>query len=179
MRRSRWIGRDVVEVISPGIRERRRREVSMAVETYSDVIRDHPAVGRPVGELATPAPLVDVDVLDANVATMAAFFRDQPAGLRPHAKTHRAPEVARRQVAAGAAGVTCAKVSMAEAMVDGGIDDVYVANQVVAHQAIERLCRLAQRARVRVAVDDATNVADLSAVAREYGVTLDVVVEVD
>jgi D-serine deaminase-like pyridoxal phosphate-dependent protein len=151
----------------------------VAVETFSDVVRDHPAVERPVGELATPAALVDVAVLEANVATMAAFFRDRPASLRPHAKTHRAPEVARRQVAAGAPGVTCAKVSMAEAMVDGGIEDVYVANQVVARQAIERLCRLARRARVRVAVDNATNVADLSAAAGAQGVTLDVVVEID
>jgi D-serine deaminase-like pyridoxal phosphate-dependent protein len=110
---------------------------------------------------------------------MAAFFAGRPARLRPHVKTHRAPEIARRQVAAGATGVTCAKVGMAEAMVEGGIDDVYVANQIVAPSAIERLCRLAQRAKVRVAVDDATNVKNLSAAAQTRGVTLDVAVEID
>jgi D-serine deaminase-like pyridoxal phosphate-dependent protein len=146
---------------------------------YSDVLTDHPALGRPVAELPTPAPVVDIDLLQGNIDRMAAFFRDRPARLRPHAKTHRAPAIARLQVAAGAPGVTCAKVGMAEAMVAGGIDDVYVANQVVARQAIERLCRLAQRARVTVAVDDAGNVAELSKAAQAHGVTLNVVVEVD
>jgi D-serine deaminase-like pyridoxal phosphate-dependent protein len=151
----------------------------MAVEAFADVLHDHPAVGRPIEDLATPAPLVDVRQLNANIATMAEFFRGRPATLRPHVKTHRAPAVARRQVAAGANGVTCAKVSMAEAMVDGGIDDVYIANQVVSHAAVERLCRLAQRAKVRVAVDDPGNALALAAAAKAFGVTLDVVIEVD
>ncbi|MGH2390512.1 MAG: DSD1 family PLP-dependent enzyme [Chloroflexota bacterium] len=144
-----------------------------------DVIIDHPHIGRSIHDLPTPTALVDLDVLDANVATMAAFFQDRPAALRPHAKTHRTPAVARLQIAAGARGVTCAKVGMAEAMVDGGIDDVYVANQVVAKEAIVRLCALARRARVSVAVDQAANVAALSAAAQRHGVTLDVLVEVD
>lgn len=151
----------------------------MSLAIFDDVLLDHWAVGRPVADLPTPAPLVDVDVLEANIATMAAFFRDRPAALRPHAKTHRAPVVARMQMAAGAAGVTCAKVSMAEAMVDGGIDDVYVANQVTSRQAIERLCRLAKRARVTVAADHAGNVRALSAAAQAHRVSLHVVVEVD
>lgn len=146
---------------------------------YSDVLTAHPAIGRPVADLPTPAPVVDIDLLQGNITRMAAFFQGRPARLRPHAKTHRAPAVARLQVAAGAQGVTCAKVAMAEAMVAGGIDDVYVANQVVARQAIDRLCRLAQRARVAVAVDAAGNVADLSNATQVHGVTLDVVVEVD
>ena len=151
----------------------------MTTTQPADVILDHPAVGQPVHELPTPAPLVDLDVLEANIATMADFFRDRPARLRPHAKTHRAPAIARLQVAAGAYGVTVPKVSVGEAMVDGGIDDVFVANQVVARQAIERLCQLAGRATVAVLVDDAGNVADLSAAARAHRVTLDVLVEVD
>lgn len=146
---------------------------------YSDVLLEHPAVGRPVCELATPAPVVDVDVLRANIDRMADFFRGRPARLRPHVKTHRAPAIARLQVEAGAGGVTCAKVSMAEAMVAGGVDDIFVANQVVARQAIDRLCRMAQRATVTVAVDDAGNVAALAAAAQQHGVTLRVVIEVD
>jgi D-serine deaminase-like pyridoxal phosphate-dependent protein len=144
-----------------------------------DVIVDHALVGHPIADLPTPAPLVDLDVLETNIATMAAFFRDRPAHLRPHAKTHRAPAVARLQVAAGAHGVTCAKVSMAEAMVDGGITDVFIANQVVTPEAIARLCRLARRAAVGVIVDDARNVAALSAAAQAHGVTLRTLVEVD
>ena len=88
----------------------------------SDVIVDHPHIGRSIHDLPTPTALVDLDVLDANIATMAAFFRDRPASLRPHAKTHRTPAVARLQIAAGARGITCAKVGMAEAMVAGGIE---------------------------------------------------------
>jgi D-serine deaminase-like pyridoxal phosphate-dependent protein len=144
-----------------------------------DVIIDHSLVGRPITDLPTPAPLVDLDVLEANIAAMAAFFRDRPAHLRPHAKTHRTPAVARLQVAAGAPGVTCAKVSMAEAMVDGGVTDVFVANQVVAPGAIARLCRLAQRSAVGVIVDEARNVAALSEAAQACGVTLRTLVEVD
>lgn len=144
-----------------------------------DVIVDHPLVGRPVRDLPTPAPLVDLDRLEVNIATMAAFFRDRPAHLRPHAKTHRAPAVARLQVAAGAHGVTCAKVSMAEAMVDGGVTDVFIANQVVTPEAIERLCLLAQRAAVGVIVDDVRNVDALAAAAQAHGVTLRTLVEVD
>lgn len=146
---------------------------------YDDERADHPAVGRPVAELPTPAPLVDLDVLEANIAAMADFFRGRPAHIRPHAKTHRSPAVARRQVAAGAPGVTCAKVSMAEAMVAGGIEDVYVANQVVSPWAIEHLCQLAERARVAVAVDDPGNVARLSEAASARGVTVGVLVELD
>ena len=67
---------------------------------------------------------------------MADFFRPLPATLRPHAKTHRTPAIARLQIAAGAQGITCAKVGMAEAMADGGITDLYIANQVVAREAI-------------------------------------------
>jgi D-serine deaminase-like pyridoxal phosphate-dependent protein len=151
----------------------------MTTSLFADVLTDHPALGRSIAELPTPAPLVDLDVLEANIAKMADFFRDRPARLRPHVKTHRAPAIARMQVAAGAHGVTCAKVSMAEAMVVGGINDVYVANQVVSPQAIERLCRLAQTATITVAVDDARNVADLAEAARNHRVTLQAVVEVD
>jgi D-serine deaminase-like pyridoxal phosphate-dependent protein len=144
-----------------------------------DVIVDHPHLGQSVYDLPTPVALVDLDRLEANIATMAAFFRNRPAHLRPHAKTHRAPAVARLQIAAGAHGITCAKVGMAEAMVDGGINDVYIANQVVARHAISRLCALAQRANVSVATDDPKNVSLLSEAATHFGVQLTALVEVD
>lgn len=151
----------------------------MLQETFADVLSDHPLLGRPLADLPTPAPVVDLDILEANIAAMAAFFRPLSAHLRPHAKTHRTPAIARLQVAAGAHGVTCAKVGMAEAMVAGGIDDVFIANQVVAREAIGRLSRLAHRATVTVAADDARNIADLSAAAQAERVVLHVVIEVD
>ena len=151
----------------------------MSTTTFRDVLIDHPLLGQPLEKLPTPIALVDLDQLDRNIETMAAFFAPLSANLRPHAKTHRAPAVARRQIAAGATGITCAKVGMAEAMVAGGIDDVFIANQVVAAQAIERMCVLAQQAKVTVAVDTARNIADLSAAAQAFGVNLNIVIEVD
>ena len=79
----------------------------------------------------TPALLVDVDVLERNIAAMAAAFARSPAALRPHAKTHKSAAIARRQLAAGAIGITCAKVGEAEALVAAGLRDVLIANQVV------------------------------------------------
>jgi D-serine deaminase-like pyridoxal phosphate-dependent protein len=152
---------------------------SMTDDHFSDLLTDHPLLGRTLDQLPTPLALVDLDQLEANIATMAEFFAPLPATLRPHAKTHRAPAVARRQIAAGATGVTCAKVGMAEAMVDGGIDDVYIANQVVPREAIARLVQLASRSTVTLAVDELGNIADLSEAAAAAGVTLNVVVEID
>ena len=151
----------------------------MTQEPFADVLSDHPSLGRPLADLPTPAAIVDLDRLETNIATMADFFRPLPANLRPHAKTHRTPAIARLQIAAGARGITCAKVAMAEALADGGIDDLYIANQVVAREAIARLCRLAGRATVTVAADAASNVADLAAAATAHGVTINVVIEVD
>lgn len=151
----------------------------MTETSFSDVLLDNPFLGEPLENLPTPVALVDLDRLEANIATMAAFFAPLPATLRPHAKTHRAPAVARRQIEAGAVGITCAKVSMAEAMADGGIDDLYIANQVVAREAIGRLVGLAQRAKVTVAADEIGNVWDLSAAAVASRLTVNVVVEID
>jgi D-serine deaminase-like pyridoxal phosphate-dependent protein len=138
-----------------------------------------PPIGTPIQELDTPALLIDLDILAANIEAMAAFFRIGPAHLRPHVKSHKIPQIARLQVAAGAPGVCAAKVGEAEAMVAGGIEDVLVANQVVGRVKMERLVGLAERARTSVAVDDPDNVAALSRAAKERGVTIGVLVEVD
>jgi D-serine deaminase-like pyridoxal phosphate-dependent protein len=99
--------------------------------------------------------------------------------VRAHAKTSKCAEVAKRQVALGAVGVCCQKVAEAEAMVEGGIADVLVSNEVVGAPKLERLASLARRAKVGVCVDDAGNVRDLDAAARHAGVTLDVYVELE
>jgi len=136
-------------------------------------------IGRSVQELDTPALLIDLDVLESNMETMAAFFRARPAHVRPHVKSHKLPQIARMEVAAGAPGVCAAKLGEAEAMVDGGISDVLIANQVVGEAKIARLVSLVERARISVAVDDPENVAALSRAAKERGVTLGVLVEMD
>lgn len=135
--------------------------------------------GTVLAGLDTPALLVDLDALEHNLSLMAAFFAGRPASLRPHTKTHKCPEIARRQLAAGARGVTCAKVGEAEALAAAGIDDILIANQVVGPLKIARLIELAKRARITVAVDDAANVAALGEAARGSGAALRVLVEVN
>ena len=142
----------------------------------------HTLVDRPprtIDEIDTPAAIIDLDLVNQNIKTLEDFVRFRPVHARPHAKTHKTPAIGRLQVEAGAVGLTCAKVGEAEAMVDGGIEDVLIANQVVGPIKIERMCRLAQRARVAVEVDDPVNVDEISAAARRHGVTIDVVVEID
>ena len=130
-------------------------------------------------EIDTPALLLDHAKLIRNIARMATFAAGGPAHLRPHSKTHKCVEIARLQLDAGATGITCAKVGEAEALADGGIADILIANQVVGPIKIARLIALARRCAVTVAVDDAGNVAQLSAAAARAGVTIRCYVEVD
>ncbi len=142
----------------------------------------HTLVDRPprtIDEIDTPAAIIDLDLVKQNIKTLEDFVRFRPVHTRPHAKTHKTPAIGRLQVQAGAVGLTCAKVGEAEAMVDGGIEDVLIANQVVGPIKIERMCRLAHRARVAVEVDDPVNVDEISAAAQRHGVTIGVVVEID
>jgi len=132
-----------------------------------------------VGELSTPALVVDLDVFEANVEAMEAMLRGTGKTIRPHVKTHRTPELARRQLGGGAVGVTCATVGEAEAMVEAGIEDVLIANEVVDPSKIARLAALAHRARIAVAVDDPAPVMTLSREAARAGVTIDVLIDVD
>ncbi len=136
-------------------------------------------IGLAVNDLDTPALLVDLDALEHNLAAMASFFAGRPARLRPHAKTHKCPQIAHRQLAAGAGGITCAKLGEAEVLADAGIDDILIANQIVGPAKIARLVELAARARLTVAVDDPANVAALGEAARARGVSIRALVEVD
>jgi D-serine deaminase-like pyridoxal phosphate-dependent protein len=131
-------------------------------------------------QIDTPALLIDLPAMERNLARMAAFFADKPAKLRPHAKTHKSPVIAQKQLAAGnAVGITCAKLGEAEVMVEGGIKNVLIANQIVGRQKIARLAALARHAEIMVAVDNPDNVADLAAAARAAGSHIDVLVEVN
>ena len=136
-------------------------------------------IGLRLEDLDTPSLCLDLPLMEGNIAKMAAFFAGRPAVLRPHTKTHKSPVLARKQIAAGAVGVTCAKLGEAEAMVEGGIDDILIANQIVGPRKIRRLANLAAYARITVAVDDGDNVAELSAAASAKGSQIGVLVEVD
>jgi D-serine deaminase-like pyridoxal phosphate-dependent protein len=135
-------------------------------------------VGQKLAEVDTPALVLDLDGFERNLKRLADLARGR-VRVRAHAKTSKCAEVAKRQVALGAVGVCCQKVAEAEAMVEGGIADVLVSNEVVGAPKLERLASLARRAKVGVCVDDAGNVRDLDAAARHAGVTLDVYVELE
>ena len=103
----------------------------------------------------------------------------KPVRVRPHAKTHKSPIIALKQIELGAVGMCCQKVSEAEALVYGGVKDVLVSNEIIGAQKLERLAALAKLAKIGVCVDDAQNVRDLAAIAARCNVKLDVYVEID
>jgi D-serine deaminase-like pyridoxal phosphate-dependent protein len=136
-------------------------------------------VSATLAELETPALLVDLDVLEANLAEMAAVAARAGVGLRPHTKTHKSPEIARMQLQAGAAGITCAKLGEAEVMADAGLDDLLIAYPLVGEPKLRRLRDLMDRARVRVSLDSVEVAEGLGRVGRELGRDVEVLVEVD
>ena len=136
-------------------------------------------LGLAIGELDTPFLWVDLDQLAANIASLAAYFRAAGVAWRPHTKGIKTPEIARQAIAAGALGVTCAKLGEAEVMADAGIGDILIANQVVGPVKSARLAALCRRAGVKVAVDNPDNVRALGAAASAAGVEIGVLVEVE
>lgn len=137
-------------------------------------------IGKRVDALITPCLVIDANAMEHNLSLLARYFADRPAKIRPHFKSHKCVTLARRQIAAGSTtGITCAKLSEAEQLVQGGVDNVLIANQVVGSEKTRRLAELNRRAVVRAAVDSVENVDELAAAARQAGVTIGVLVEVD
>ena len=136
-------------------------------------------IGMPLAEVDTPALILDLDAFEHNLKLLNDSLAGRSIKVRPHAKSHKCPEIGKRQMALGAVGVCCQKVSEAEAMVDGGVGDVLIANEVVGAVKLKRLAALAKRAKIAVCADNAENVTALDAAAREAGVRLDVLVEVN
>ncbi len=132
-----------------------------------------------LAQLDTPALVIDLDRMEANLDRMAAFVQDKPCALRPHFKTHKTPELARMQLDRGAIGLCCAKVGEAEVLAEGGIRDILITNQIVTPLKIARLVELAKHSDVTVAVAHVENCAQLGAAAQAAGVTLNAIVEVD
>ena len=132
------------------------------------------AVGRRLDEVDTPALVLDLDAFEANLAALNRAIGKR-VRVRAHAKTHKCPEIAKRQIAAGAVGVCCQKVSEAEALVDGGVHDVLVSNEIVGARKIARLAELSKRARVGVCVDHPDNLKAL----KDSGAKLDVYIELE
>ncbi len=132
-----------------------------------------------VEELETPALVVDLDVLEANLREMAAYCAGHGLSLRPHVKTHKIPAIARMQIASGARGITAAKLGEAEVMAAAGIKDILIAYPIVGRSKLERLAALAKTAKVRVSVDSLEVAREISRSAKEAGVTIGLLAEYD
>jgi 3-hydroxy-D-aspartate aldolase len=145
-----------------------------------DLNRD--LIGVPGGryQLQTPALVVDLDAMERNIAHMAEHARKAHIALRPHAKTHKCSEIARRQMNAGAVGICVAKLGEAEALADAGIDSILITSPVVTERGIARLMALNARiGELRAVCDNIGTAAKLAAAAQESGRTLKVVVDID
>jgi D-serine deaminase-like pyridoxal phosphate-dependent protein len=137
-------------------------------------------IGKRREELITPALVLDIDAAQRNIDHMASSLADLGrATIRPHYKTHKSPELARRQVEAGAGGLSMATVWEAAVLADAGLDDLFVVNTVSHPAKIALLASLAEGHRILVAVDESSNAAALSAAAVRAGSVLGVMVEVD
>jgi D-serine deaminase-like pyridoxal phosphate-dependent protein len=135
--------------------------------------------GDSVEDIDTPALVVDLDPLERNLDLMANAVRGSGIALRPHAKSHKCPDIALLQEERGAVGICCQKVGEAEAFVAAGIRDVLVTNEIVGSRKQDRLARLARDATIGVLADDAASVLHLGAAARAAGVTIEALVEID
>ena len=130
--------------------------------------------------LNTPVLVLDVEALDRNIAEMAAFAKAHKVKLRPHSKTHKSADIARRQIAAGALGNCCAKLGEAEALAEAGIEGLHITSPVVTPQAIARLIKLNGRMKdLMVVVDHPANADALAGAAAKAGKPLAVVIDID
>ena len=131
-------------------------------------------------DLNTPVLVLDLDALDRNIAAMAALVAGHGVALRPHAKTHKSVDIAKRQIAAGAVGVCCAKIGEAEVLAAGGVTGILITSPVAAPAAVDRLASLAATAEGLMAVVDHPGVAErLQTALARIGARLDVMIDID
>jgi D-serine deaminase-like pyridoxal phosphate-dependent protein len=130
-------------------------------------------------DLDTPALLLDLEAMERNLAKMAAFFAQGPTRLRPHYKNHKSPVLARRQIDAGAIGMTCATLSEAEALVSKGITDILLSTELAGEPKIRRFVDLARLGELKAIVDNAKGAAALGVEARARGQAPQVLVNIN
>jgi D-serine deaminase-like pyridoxal phosphate-dependent protein len=130
-------------------------------------------------DVPTPALLVDLEALESNLNRMAAFFRNKPAKLRPHFKNHKVLPLARKQLEAGAIGMTCATVREVAILVEQNVSGILLANEVLERDKLACLAQWSRRADIILAVDSEFGISAAAAVSREQGVALSVVVDVN
>lgn len=132
-----------------------------------------------IADVETPALVLDIGAAERNIRRMADRFAGSPVRLRPHVKTHKTPLLAHKQLAAGAIGVTCAKLSEAEVMIAAGVPEVLVSSEIVGPAKVARLLALARHARVITVVDDADAARAISDAASAAGLRIPALVDVD
>jgi D-serine deaminase-like pyridoxal phosphate-dependent protein len=136
-------------------------------------------IGQEINKLDTPVLWVDLDIMQRNILLLSKTSKDAGLNWRPHTKGIKIPAIAHKLLDAGAIGVTCAKLGEAEVMAAGGIKDILVANEIVGEIKIARLISLRHHADVMVCVDDLTNARDISRAAKDAGVRIRVLMELD
>ena len=132
-----------------------------------------------VEEISTPSLLVDLNVMESNLQQMAEFFQGRPCQVRPHFKNHKAPALARKQLEAGAIGITCATLREAEILVHSGLKSVLIANEIVDDGKLNRLAEISNDAQVVVAVDDERVIDEMARIQRNRKTQFEVVVDID
>jgi len=132
-----------------------------------------------IDNLDTPALLIDLDIMEKNIKAMTEFAKKIGVNLRPHIKTHKIPEIAKKQVAAGAIGITAQKLSEAEVMIDAGLDNVLVPYPIVGEIKLTLLVKLKRKAIVITSVDSPEVAEMLSRKMEQEDLTHDVLIEVD
>jgi D-serine deaminase-like pyridoxal phosphate-dependent protein len=135
--------------------------------------------GDPISAIETPALIVDLDAFEANLKTMADYAKAKGIRVRTHAKTHKCAEIAKRQMALGAVGVCCQKVSEAVALVTGGVTDVLVSNEVLHPAKLARLAALSGQARIGICVDSDLGLDRLLLAAAGAAAPIDAYVELE
>jgi D-serine deaminase-like pyridoxal phosphate-dependent protein len=138
-----------------------------------------PPLGCTKADLDTPALCLDLDVMEANIRAMAEKCRRHGRGWRPHSKGHKVAAIAQTEVAAGAIGITCAKLAEAEVMAAGGVRDILIANMIVGSQKVRRLVELRRVADPIVCIDHLDQALPISRAMSEAGLRLRVIIEVD
>lgn len=136
-------------------------------------------IGMSIDEIETPALVVDADSLERNMRTLAAYAKAAGTRLRPHAKAHKCPEIAKLQLAHGAVGICCQKVSEAEVFATAGINDILITNEIVDQRKLRRVTELAQLARISLCVDDPWQVYALREATDGKNVEIGVLIEID
>ncbi|MFW9897818.1 MAG: DSD1 family PLP-dependent enzyme [Candidatus Thorarchaeota archaeon] len=130
-------------------------------------------------KISTPALVLNYDIMQKNIETMAKFAKENNVNLRPHVKTHKCPIIGEKQLEAGANGICVARVGEAEVFARNGFNDILIANEVIEINQIKRLVELNKSSLVRVCVDSEKNVLDLNKIATKKEVNLEVLIEVD